>query len=52
MKTTLYEQFPASINAIETVTNKLAPVMDEVLFFLKTTVILSATILLLASAWI
>jgi hypothetical protein len=52
MKTTLTEQFPASIEVIETITNKFSPVMDEVLFFLQTTVILSATILLLTSAWI
>jgi len=55
MNNTLTEQFPASIEVIETIeatTNKFAPLFDEAMFFLKTTVILSATILLIASAWI
>ena len=55
MNNTITEQFPASIEVIEKIeenTNKFAPIIEEVAFFLKATVILSATILLLASAWI
>ena len=49
LNTTFTEQIPASIEAAE---SKLAAIVDQAVFFLKTAVILSATVLLLASAWI
>ncbi|MEH6453163.1 MAG: hypothetical protein V7782_09010 [Psychromonas sp.] len=52
MKTTLTEQFPASIDEMQSNTSVVSTAMNEGMFFLKSTVIISATILLLASAWV
>jgi hypothetical protein len=48
MNTTLSEKIPTSVESLE---SKFSPVLEQVVFLLKTTVLLSATVLLVASAW-
>ena len=48
MNTSLTDQNPTSVEALE---SKFSPILEQALFLLKTTVIISATALLVASAW-
>jgi hypothetical protein len=48
MNTSITEQIPTSVEALE---SKFSPILEQAVFLLKTTVLLSATALLVASAW-